>query len=325
MEKFEKIIKLLKPKYYNRITYLLIICGTSLLTKPLWLELFNWFLETSNKNTDKIQLSIIGDWDWLLGLFVILIGLYWNTKNRLIDLKTEKTSQPEYKNVLKLKHKSFNEVCDVLYPILKDNEYVFQTVGPNSGAQYQDELRTDLTMWFKYRSESILPNNRKIKEILNSNTELFDREITELVNKMIIHIDAFEEHVINEKFDYTPFQFPQEFKELVENQCFEHAKTSKIFISRLKWLNKKMPKLNPNEWFLIGSSIFIPAKAKDVDIVIFYNQESKIEIKNALKNIRMNFKLKFSCNLHTTIFLSKEETNYKEFLEFNKYKIKGNG
>mgnify|MGYP006087152971 FL=1 len=325
MEKLEKIIKLLKPKYYNRITYILIISGTSLLTKPLWLELLNWSLDTTNENSEKIQLSIIGQWDWLLGLFVIIIGLYWNTKNRLIDLKTEKISQPEYKNVLKLKYKSFEEVCEVIYPILKDNEYIFLTVGPNSGASYQNELRTDLTMWYKYRSESILPNNSKIKEILNNNTALFDRKIAELVNKMIIHIDAFEEHVQNENFDYTTFQFPQEFKELIEDECFLNAKKSKIFVGRMKWLNKKTPKLNSKEWFLIGSSIFIPEKAKDVDIVIFYNHESKLEIQNKLKSLKMDFKLKFSCNLHTTIFLSKEEIQYKEFLAFNKYKIKGNG
>lgn len=325
MEKFEKIIKLLKPKYYNRITYLLVICGTSLLTKPLWIELVNWFIESSNENNDRLEISIIGQWDWLLGLSVIIIALYWNTKNRLLDLKTEKTSQPEYKNVFKVKYTTFEEVCEVVYPILKDNEYVFSTVGPNSGANFQDELRTDLTMWYKYRSESILPNNRKIKEILSNNITLFDREATGLVNRMIVHIDAFEEHVKNLDFDYTSFQFPQEFKILVEDKCFENAKNSKIFYNRMKWLKKKIPKINPTEWYLIGSSIFIPSKAKDVDIIIFYNKESKTEIQNALKDLKMDFKLKFSCNLHTTIFLSKERNEYEEFLAYNKYKIKGNG
>jgi len=326
LEKLEKIIKLLKPKYYNRITYLLIICGTSLLTKSHLLELLNWSIDIFNiNNSENIQLSIIGKWDCLLGLSIIIIALFWNTKNRLIDLQAEKISQPEYKNVLQLKHKTFGDVCESLYPILKDNEYIFLTVGPNSGACFESELRTDFTMWYKYRSESILPNNRKIKEILNSNSELFDRNTTELVNKMIVHIDAFEEYVQNENFDYTPYQFPQDFKMLVEKKCFEQAKTSRTFKSRFKWLNKNIPKLNLNEWYLIGSSMFIPKKAKDVDIVMFYNQESKAEIQNTIKNLKMDFKLKFNCNLHITIFLAKEKVEYNEFLAFNSYKIKSNG
>lgn len=325
MEKIEKIIRLLKPKYYNRITHVIVICGTSLLTKPIWLDLLNAFLETNNNNNKDLQISIIGNWDWLLGLVVIIIGLIYNTRNRLIDLKSEPKSQPEYKNVLQLKQKTFEEVCETLYPILKDNEYIFFTVGPNSGANFEGELRRDLTMWYKYRSESILPNNRKIKEVLNSNSDLFDRDTSELVNKMIVHIDAFEEHVQNENFDYTPYQFPQDFKELVENKCFENAKNSKSFKSRLKWLNKRIPKINANEWYLIGSSILIPEKSKDVDIVIYYNKESKVEIQNKLKNLKMDFKLKFSCNLHITIFLTNEQFQYDEFLEYNKYKIKGNG
>ena len=325
MEKIEKIIRLLKPKYYNRITYVIVICGTSLLTKPIWLDLLNAFLETNNNNNKDFQISIIGNWDWLLGLVVIIIGLIYNTRNRLIDLKSEPKSQPEYKNVLQLKHKTFEEVCETLYPILKDNEYIFFTVGPNSGANFEGELRTDLTIWYKYRSESILPNNRKIKEVLNSNSDLFDRDTSELANKMIIYIDAFEEHVQNENFDYTPYQFPQDFKELVENKCFENAKNSMTFKSRLKWLNKRIPKINAKEWYLIGSSILIPEKSKDVDIVIYYNKESKVEIQNKLKNLKMDFKLKFSCNLHITIFLTNEQYQYDEFLEYNKYKIKGNG
>lgn len=325
MEKFEKIVRLLKPKYYNRITYLIVISGTSLLTKPIWLDLLNAFLETNNENNKNFQISIVGEWDCLLGLAVIIIGLIYNTRNRLIDPKSEPKSQPEYKNVTQLQHKTFEEVCETLYPILKDNEYIFLTLGPNSGANFEGELRTDLTMWYKYRSESILPNNRKIKEILNSNTKLFDRATSELANKMIFHIDAFEEQVQNEDFNYTPYQFPQDFKTLVEDKCLEQAKNSKLFKNRLKWLNKRIPKLNINEWYLIGSSILIPEKAKDVDVVIFYNKESKEEIQNKLNNLKMDFKLKFSCNLHLTILLGNEKLQYDEFLAYNKYKIKGNG
>ena len=68
-------------------------------------------------------------------------------------------------------------------------------------------------------------------------------------------------------------------------------KIQKIFSYRIKWLEKKMPKINPAEWYLMGSSIFIPSKAKDVDIVIFYNQESKVQIQSVLQTLKMDFEL----------------------------------
>jgi hypothetical protein len=325
LEKLEKIIRLLKPKYYNRITYVLVICGTSLLTKPLWLELLNFFFETNNENNTDFQFSIVGEWDWLLGLIVIIIGLIYNTRNRLIDLKSEPKSQPEYKNVGILKYKSFEKICQVIYPILKDNEYVFKTVGPNSGADVQEELRTDFTMWYKYRSETIIPNNQKIKDILNANTSIYDRETEALVNQMTLHIDAFEEHIRNEDFDYSAYQFPIEFKNLVENNCLNYAETSKVFLARQKWLNKKIKKIQPNEWYIFGSSIFIPEKAKDVDIVLFFEHKNNKVVQSKMKVLKMDFKLKFSCNLHDTIFYQNEQEQYQNFIDYNEYKIKGNG
>jgi hypothetical protein len=324
LKQIEQLIKLLKPKYYNRITYLLIISAIPLLTKPLWLELVNWGIESSNENYKKINIPIIEEWDWLLGLVIILIALIYNTFNRWIELKTDKKSEPQYKKIEKVKFSDFIQVCKSIYPILLDNEYIFKTVGPNSGANATDELRTDLTLWYKYRSESILPNNQKIKEILEANQNLFSREIKTITDKMILHIDAFEEHTKNPQFDYSNFQFPLDFKEMIETKCFENAKTSKKLQNQIKWLNKKLKPLNIVEWYLHGSTILIPESANDVDIVILINSVNTNENKK-INSIKMDFKLKFQLSLHTTIFTSNEQEEFRSFLERNVYKIKGNG
>lgn len=325
MENLEKIIRLLKPKYYNRITYLLILCGTSLLTKPLWMELVNWGVDISNANYKQFNIPVIGQWDWLLGLIIITGSLYWNTKNRLIDIKAQEISEPAYKKNLNVKFQTTEEVFLAIYPILKDNEYLFKTVGPNSSSFETEELRTDLTMWYKYRSEGIIPNNAKIREILKANDSKLDRLQKDLSYRMILHIDAFEEHLKNEEFDYTPYQFPLDFKKLVEQMCFDFSKSSKSNKNRIAWLKKRFTKLNVSDWYLIGSSLFISDRAKDFDIVVLFNEEVSDLLIQKMDIIKMDFKLKFNCNLHETLFFNDEKQEFLEFIDYNKYKLKGNG
>ena len=325
MENLERIIRLLKPKYYNRITYLLILCGTSLLTKPLWLELVNWGVDVADANYTRISIPVIGQWDWLLGVVIIAGSLYWNTKNRLIDIKSQKTSEPAYKMNSNVTFETAEEVFLAIYPLLKDNEYLFETLGPNSGSAVTEALRTDLTMWYKYRSEAIIPNNAKIRDLLKINEAKLDRKQKELSNKMILHVDAFEEHVRNESFDYTPYQFPVDFKNLVEQTCFDYSSSSWSNRKRIAWLVKKFQRLSVNSWYVIGSSLFISDRAKDFDIVVLFNGQISDELIQQVNIIKMDFKIQFKCNLHETLFFSDERQEFMEFVEYNNYKLKGNG
>ena len=301
------------------------IAGISLISKPLWVDFINSTLNTQNENNPEFQFAIIGKYDWLLGLIIIVLSLIWNTRNRMIDLKYEKDSQPEYKNAEKVTFNSIEEVFKSIYPILKDNEYIFKTVGPNSGAEETDELRTDLTMWYKYRSEAIIPNNQKIKEILDNNESLFDTKTRALSKTMILHIDAFEEHIKNPSFDYSEYVFPLQFQEFVEDTCFNHTKESRTFKKRFNWINKKINRIKADEWYFIGSALFNSEKANDLDLVLQLNSQSEKTDYNKVKAISLDFKLKFGINLHTTIFSPDENEEYSLFLSTNKYKIKGNG
>lgn len=324
MEHFEKIIRLLKPRYYNRITYVLVITGCSLFTKPIWLELLNALTQLFNQSQNEYELSIIGKWDWLVGLFLIVTALYWNTRNRLIDIRETSDSEPGYKRIVQNKFSTFYDLCCSLYPIIKDNEYIFKTVGPNSNAINNDELRTDLTMWYKYRSESILPNNQKIKELIENNDQLLEKETKDLANKMILHIDAFEEHIQNPDFDYSKYRFPIEFQELIETTCFSITKESNTILKQKKWLEKRLKKLALNEWYLIGSALFVTKYSRDLDVVILLAASSQEESIKKIESLRLDFKVKFKYGLHPTIFKSDESPDFQKFITANK-KIKGNG
>lgn len=325
MDKLEKIIKLLKPKYYNRITYLLVITGCSLLTKPLWLDILNAAIKSCNQNNIEIQIAIIGNWDWALGLLIIVLSLWWHTRNRLIDLKEKNHSMPEYKKVNEVIFNSFEQVCKAIYPILKDNKYIFKNVGPNSGARETEELRTDLTLWYKYRNQTIIPNNQKIKEILKVNESLIPDSASELTKQMQLHIDAFEEHVQNPEFNYSKYRFPLEFQQLIENTCFDASVNSSSIQNQVKWLGKRLKKLAIEEWHIIGSVLFIPEKANDVDLVVLAEDNSLKESVEFIHELKTDFKLKYGYGLHPTIFGTSEKDNYKQFIAANKNKIKGNG
>lgn|GEM_PF-1900777 len=325
MDKLEKIIKLLKPKYYNRITYLLVITGCSLLTKPLWLDILNAAIKSSNQNNKEIQITIIGNWDWVLGFLIIVLSLWWHTRNRLIDLKEKNHSMPEYKKVNEVIFNSFEHVCKAIYPILKDNEYIFKNVGPNSGARETEELRTDLTLWYKYRNQTIIPNNQKIKEILKVNENLIPDSASELSKQMQLHIDAFEEHVQNPEFDYSEYRFPLEFQQLIENTCFDASVNSSSILKQVKWLGKRLKKIAIEEWHIIGSVLFIPEKANDVDLVVLAEDNSLKESVEFIHELKKDFKLKYGYGLHPTIFGTLEKDDYKQFIAANNKKLKGNG
>ena len=66
-------------------------------------------------------------------------------------------------------------------------------------------------------------------------------------------------------------------------------------------------------------------KAKDFDIVVLFDQELSDLIIQKVNVIKMDFKIKFKCNLHETLFFCEEKKEFSEFVDYNQYKLKGNG
>jgi hypothetical protein len=300
---------------------LLIITGCSLLTKPFWIDLLNSIFDATNSTNDKIKFSVIGEWDWALGLAIVVIALRWNTFNRIIDLKEPKEPSAEYKKLEKTNFDSFSKMCQALYSLLKDNEYIFKTVGPNSGADIEEELRMDMTMWHKYRSETILPNNQKIKQILEDNQNIIPSSSKKIMNDMILHIGAFEEHVKNPSFDYSQYIFPKEFPKLIETECLGATVESESFLKKKTWLKKKIEKLQIEQTYLMGSGLFISDKANDLDVVILLKGSASKEILEVLSQLKQSFQSKFKMTLHLTTFTQREKLDYAKFIDSNEYKI----
>lgn len=76
---FFQILKYFKPKYYNRFTWILLICGIGLLSSPLIEKLIIALFE---KITD---IKIITDDNAKYGLILIIVSLVYNLISQLLD------------------------------------------------------------------------------------------------------------------------------------------------------------------------------------------------------------------------------------------------
>lgn len=320
-EQIIKLFKLLRPKYYNILTRILVLGGLTLFSKPVWVDILNIFL-------GGFKFSIIGEFDWLIGLIVIIIALTFNTIHRYLELKFENKSEPAFRNVTIKTASSFGVLCQEILPLIKDNEYIFKACGPNSGSAEQEPLRTDLTMWKKLKKEVILPNNEAIKKLISDNKQIIPEKYTNIFNQMLLHIEAFNEHIINSDFDYSEFQFPKEFPAIILSTCFDRAKTNQELIKKVKWISNKLNKNDILDWFIFGSAAFIPEKANDVDIAILVDKKAteQKKINDNIFAIKNDFKLKFKKDLHVSIFDNESINDYSQFSSKNPLKIdKPNG
>lgn len=181
IDKIIGIIKLFSPKYYDRITKIIIVAGIGLLSKPLWVDILNIFLY-------EFKFNIIGENDWVIGLALIVIALIYNTILSYLFLKYNPKHKPAFQNITSKPLRSYGNLCQEIFPLLKDNEYIFKTTGPNSSRDNIEHLRHDLTLWNKLKREVILPNNNAIKKIIDENKALIPAKHSELFNKMNLHI-----------------------------------------------------------------------------------------------------------------------------------------
>ncbi len=310
-----EIFKLLRPKYYNILTRLLVFGGLTLLSKPIWVDILNIAFS-------EFQFSLIGEYDWAIGLTVILLALTYNTIHKYLDLKYEKPNEPAFNQAEYKSFSDFGELCQEILPILNDNEYIFKTTGPNSGRDNTGELRMDLTMWEDLKKEVISPNNEAIKKLIKDNTEIIPSKYENDFKRMVLHIDAFQKHIENPNFDYSEFQFPKTFPDIILTHCFEKAKSDKILKRKLKWLSKNLKPLNLFHWIAFGSAILTPKKASDFDIAILLDKATDLnETNKKIEIIKFDFKVKFRQPLHITLFEETKKTDFLEFVDFNKLKI----
>lgn len=105
---------------------------------------------------------------------------------------------------------SFDELRTSVARLITSNKIVFDTVGPLSDVANADPSSNAYLVWELRRIDKILPNNRKILNLIDANEDLItDVSIISLVEEFRIHAESYEKHVYH-RLDSYPL-FPTKF------------------------------------------------------------------------------------------------------------------
>lgn len=96
--------------------------------------------------------------------------------------------------------------------LLAENFEIWKTLGPNSDVAKKSPLSNAFRLWELRRVDKIIPNNRKIVNIIRSNKNLLDKEHLIAFSEFANHAESYEEHIYNRRDDYP--LFPDSFGRL---------------------------------------------------------------------------------------------------------------
>ncbi|MFH9671473.1 hypothetical protein ACH4L5_04180 [Streptomyces sp. NPDC017405] len=106
------------------------------------------------------------------------------------------------------------EARRVLESLLRQNRATFEAFGPYSVSSW-NPLSDAVEIWATRVREVIIPNNRMILRLLDSNMHLLSPVETMVLERFRIHVDEFErKHVFGAISSSVP-QFPEEMNELL--------------------------------------------------------------------------------------------------------------
>jgi hypothetical protein len=108
-------------------------------------------------------------------------------------LNWKQTHEEKIKSVFKApSYKTREELRPIFNKILIESRTVFQQYGPQSEIALTSPQSEASTMWRAKCIEIIIPNNRKIIQLLESNYSLLTENELEIFAKFKIHKDGFE-------------------------------------------------------------------------------------------------------------------------------------
>ena len=218
---------------------------------------------------------------------------------------------------------TYYDLCLEIGTLLNKNKNLWREFGPNSSLDSEkDPLKQDLKLWKTIKVNEILPNNKKIKTLIEENEKLIPPKDKFLFKKMINHIIAFESHVLDDTIDYRNNQFPENFEKLIYGKS---AFLNKKHINKVsKWLknklyNKKYKHLKIKSLWLFGSILKGRYESiSDIDLLIstdITKNNEIVEFTNLLKKTELDFFEKFKKELNCISFTKNEQIGMYEFLE----------
>jgi hypothetical protein len=176
-----KLIELLRPKFYNKLTWLIVIGGLGLMSKPLWLTVINVIFETS------IQLSITDNADSAWGFALVVLGLiyhFFNTGLHEFVISKKESSQKQLSDTHDLE--IFKSIDLMINEPYVDNLIAYMQTSDAIMREDFEKLRK----FGVYASES---RNQFLAENLKKSTETLINMLNSLLS------------FINKEFDEYPY------------------------------------------------------------------------------------------------------------------------
>ncbi|MCL4267763.1 MAG: SMEK domain-containing protein [Anaerolineae bacterium] len=245
------------------------------------------------------------------------------TDSQLDDLVTLVESKLQFQgiNSSPLSINNFSELAQEIWPLIANNGRAFTSFGPNSGADTAANLRWDLELWENAKVEIILPNNRKILQLITDHGNLIPDRYRAVFDKMIAHIYAFEKHCEDPTFSYTDHQFPTLFGKIIDETCVREERRKGNVAQYEKWLSEwfqESTEVKILDAYIVGSALRGHFAGADVDLFILTGinttEESKALV-STTENLKEDFLLKFGKPLHVMVFSVSEKGEYYNFLE----------
>jgi len=104
-------------------------------------------------------------------------------------------------------------IRDFILPLLLENRSIFKKFGPYSVNAKEDPMSTEI-MWERLAIQKILPNNRKIENIIECNLHLLSESEYETFTEFKIHRKGFEYNKISGDVNSSVLRFPDKFENI---------------------------------------------------------------------------------------------------------------
>ena len=200
LNKFVDLVKLLRPKFYNTLTWTMVISGIGMMSNSLWVGIVNGIAEKF------FEVSIVDTFTPIYGLFLIVFALCFNSANLHLDRKAELTKEgrilEESTDTRQAELEHDRELYKREVAILGQNEvdYFYDYVGANH-CYVGDHVRC----LAEFHDFSILTENRYFNEsVLLKRDDLAKvcRRLSEFISK---HFFVFPNYKIGDHFQYTMY------------------------------------------------------------------------------------------------------------------------
>lgn len=140
------------------------------------------------------------------------VGLY--SVSSLLKMKSEHEANVSGR-LKRFQFSNKREVATCIYPLLKENHSVFTNFGPDSEIARKNPESDAHAVWLSERLATIVPNNRRIAEVVKAEKALFTGEEQKVLTQFELHSRSYERWV-NEEVSYEAVvRFPVEFDKLI--------------------------------------------------------------------------------------------------------------